>query len=59
LLNGSAEEALAGAEVAMVSTSDPAALRALCTSPVKLLFDMNGRLGADIEAFAAYEGVSW
>jgi GDP-mannose 6-dehydrogenase len=59
LLNGSAEEALAGAEVAMVSTSDPAALRALRTSPVKLLFDMNGRLGADIEALAGYEGVSW
>ncbi len=59
LLTGSPEEALADAEIALVSSSDPAALQALRTSHVELLFDMNGRLGADIEALAGYEGVSW
>jgi GDP-mannose 6-dehydrogenase len=59
LLTGSPEEALADAEIAMVSSSDPAALRALRTSHVKRVFDMNGRLGADVETLAGYEGVCW
>lgn len=59
LLATSPEEALAGAEVAIVASSHPTVLQALRKSGPPIVFDMNGRLGDDIEHLPGYEGVSW
>jgi GDP-mannose 6-dehydrogenase len=59
LLAPSAEEALEGAEVVVVSSSDPATLRALAAADPRLVIDLNGRLGDAVEQLAAYQGVSW
>jgi GDP-mannose 6-dehydrogenase len=59
LLAQTPEEALEGAEVVLVSSSDPAALRALAASSPALVIDLHGRLGADVEALESYEGVAW
>jgi GDP-mannose 6-dehydrogenase len=59
LLWASPEEALDGAEVVIVATSHPAALAALKAADPRLVIDLHGRLGADVEQLPAYEGVSW
>ena len=59
LLWASPEEALDGAEVVIVSSSHPAALAALKAADPRLVIDLHGRLGADVEQLPAYEGVSW
>jgi GDP-mannose 6-dehydrogenase len=58
-------DALAGADVVLVSTSAREvvdALRGLAgatTPPPRLVLDLNGRLGDEIESLSAYEGASW
>ena len=52
-------EALADADLALVSTSDPAVLAALAASPTTVVFDLHGGLGRQIEALPGYEGVAW
>jgi GDP-mannose 6-dehydrogenase len=52
-------EALGGADVAIVSTSDRAVLDALLTTPPSHLIDLNGRLGSEVESLPGYEGVGW
>ncbi len=59
LLATSPEEALAGAEVVVVASSDPAALKVLAQSDPKVVIDLNGRLGDDIERLPGYQGVNW
>jgi GDP-mannose 6-dehydrogenase len=59
LLTGTAEEALAGADAALVATSEANALQALRTSPPEWILDLHGRLGRDIEQLPGYEGVGW
>ncbi len=59
LLSGSAEKALAGAEVAIVSSTDPTVSTALLANPPKVIVDASGRLGQDVEMLPGYEGVSW
>ena len=59
LLATSPEEALAEAEVVVVATSDPAVLRALAAADPKVVLDINGRLGDDIEHLSGYQGVNW
>lgn len=59
LLRCSPREALAGAEVAVVSTNDPAALRALEAASPHLVIDLDGRLGPRVEELAGYQGVGW
>ena len=59
LLATSPEEALADAEVVVVATSDPAVLRALAAADPKVVLDINGRLGDDIEHLSGYQGVNW
>ena len=59
LLAASPEEALEGAEVVIVASSHPAALAALKAADPRLVIDLHGRLGEDIERMPAYEGVSW
>lgn len=59
LLATTPEEALEGAEVVLVSSSDPAGLAALKAAAPQVVIDLNGRLGADVEQLQPYEGVSW
>jgi GDP-mannose 6-dehydrogenase len=59
LLAASPEEALMQAEVAIVTSTDPAVVEALRANAPKVVFDMSGRLGEDIEQLPGYEGVNW
>jgi GDP-mannose 6-dehydrogenase len=59
LLTATPAEALAGSDVAVVSSTDPAAIRALIASPPARILDLNGRLGPDVEAIPGYEGIGW
>ena len=52
-------EALRGADVAIVSSADPAIRAALLMVPPRHLLDLNGRLGSEIESLPGYEGISW
>ena len=59
LLTHEPAEALRGADVAIVSSVDPAIRAALLGSPPRHLLDLNGRLGEQIESLAGYEGIGW
>ena len=59
LLAATPEEALDGAEVVIVSSSDAEALRAVTAASPKLVIDLHGRLGEDVEQLSGYAGVSW
>jgi GDP-mannose 6-dehydrogenase len=59
LLASKPDEALAGADLAIVSTSDPAAIGALLARPPGRLLDLSGRLGSEVEALPGYEGLAW
>jgi len=52
-------EALAGADIAVVSANDHTVVEALITSPPGRLLDLSGRLGPAVEALPGYEGVCW
>ena len=59
LLTHEPGEALRGADVAIVSSVDPAIKAALLGAPPRYVFDQNGRLGPQIESLAGYEGIGW
>lgn len=59
LLARSPEQALDGAEVALVASSEPAVLEALEAATPKLVLDLHGRLGAEVERLAGYQGIGW
>ncbi|HET7304444.1 MAG TPA: nucleotide sugar dehydrogenase [Segeticoccus sp.] len=59
ILASSPEEALADAEVVLVSSSGRAALEALKRATPRLVIDVNGKLGEDVEQLPAYQGVVW
>lgn len=59
LLARSPEEALAGAEVAVVSSAEPATLEALVTAAPAMVLDLHGRLGESIERLDGYQGIGW
>ncbi|WP_270886152.1 nucleotide sugar dehydrogenase [Pedococcus sp. 5OH_020] len=59
LLATTPQEALDGAEVVVVASSDPAGLEALKAADPRLVIDLNGRLGIDVERLEPYQGVSW
>jgi len=52
-------EALQGAGVAVVSTSDTVARDALLAAPPPHLIDISGRLGSEVESLPGYEGLGW
>jgi GDP-mannose 6-dehydrogenase len=52
-------EALAGAHVAIVSSSDAQVVDALVAAQPQRIIDLNGRLGSAVENLAGYEGVAW
>ena len=51
--------ALAGADVAVVSTSAPVVTEALLAASPPHLIDLIGRLGPDVESLPGYEGLGW
>jgi GDP-mannose 6-dehydrogenase len=59
LLAQTPEEALTGAAVVLVASSDADAMRALAEAHPALVIDLNGQLGADVERLDSYEGVAW
>jgi GDP-mannose 6-dehydrogenase len=59
LLARTPQQALAAADVAVVTSSEPTILDALRTATPKRVIDLHGRLGADVEQLAGYEGVGW
>lgn len=58
-LQPSALDALRGADLALVSSSDRSIVSALVEAPPAKVIDLNGRLGAGVETLATYEGVAW
>jgi len=53
------EAAMAGADVAVVATTDADAVRGLLAAPPPRVLDLSGSLGADVEALPGYEGIGW
>ena len=43
----------------MVSSTEPSVVAALLSSPPPHIIDLNGRLGAEVEALPGYEGIGW
>jgi GDP-mannose 6-dehydrogenase len=59
VLTDDPDEALRGADVALVSATDTAAVNALLSSPPARIIDLSGRLGQAVETLPGYEGVGW
>jgi GDP-mannose 6-dehydrogenase len=59
LLTGTPEEALDGADVAIVSDGGPEVIAATVAADPFLVIDLNGGLGPALEGLAGYEGVLW
>ena len=59
LLAHSAEEALADADAAIVSSCDAAVVQALLLNPPRTIIDLVGLLGAEVEAIPGYQGAGW
>jgi GDP-mannose 6-dehydrogenase len=59
ILTDRAADALAGADVAIVSSADPEVVLALAATPPSRIIDLDGRLGAAVESLDGYQGVAW
>jgi GDP-mannose 6-dehydrogenase len=59
ILTDGPKEAIAGADVALVSSSTPEVVEALLDSPPSRIIDLDGRLGPELEALHCYEGFAW
>ena len=59
ILTEGPREAIAGADVALVSYSTTEVVEALLGSPPPRIIDLDGRLGPEIEALQGYEGLAW
>jgi GDP-mannose 6-dehydrogenase len=59
VLNREPGEVLHGADVVIVSSSQPEVVEALLESPPPRLIDLSGRLGSAVEALPGYEGIGW
>ena len=59
ILTDSPKEAIAGADVAIVSHSNDEVVAALLESQPSRIIDLDGRLGPEIEALDCYEGFAW
>ncbi|MET1001566.1 MAG: nucleotide sugar dehydrogenase [Acidimicrobiia bacterium] len=59
LLTDSVGDALAGADVAVVSSRDPLVVAALVATPPPLVVDISGRLGPQVERVPGYWGIGW
>jgi GDP-mannose 6-dehydrogenase len=54
-----AGHAIAGVDVAVVSSSDSSVVQAIVDAPPPKVLDLSGRLGPEVEALPGYEGVAW
>ena len=59
LLCASPREALDGADAALVATGDQRVVDELRISRPERIFDLHGRLGADVEQLPGYTGIGW
>jgi GDP-mannose 6-dehydrogenase len=59
VLHDTASNALEGAQVAVISTADPHVVTAVVQAKPRVVYDLHGRLGADLEALDGYQGVGW
>jgi GDP-mannose 6-dehydrogenase len=59
ILTDGPEEAIAGADIAVVAHSTREVVAALLASPPQRIIDLAGRLGPEIEALECYEGFAW
>jgi GDP-mannose 6-dehydrogenase len=59
ILTDSPEEAIAGADIAIVSHSTNRVVEALVANPPLRILDLDGRLGPELEALDCYEGFAW
>jgi GDP-mannose 6-dehydrogenase len=59
ILTDAPEEAIGGADIAVVSHSTPEVVAALLASPPQKIIDLAGSLGPEIEALECYEGFAW
>jgi GDP-mannose 6-dehydrogenase len=59
VLHNDVADALADTPVVVISTADPQVVRAVVASRPRTVFDLHGRLGAEVEALAGYRGVGW
>jgi GDP-mannose 6-dehydrogenase len=59
ILTNGPREALDGADVAIVSHASAEVIAALLESPPARIIDLDGQLGAEIEALECYEGFAW
>ena len=59
ILTDGPEEAIADADVAIVSHSTNEVVEALLASPPPKILDLDGRLGPELEALDGYEGFAW
>jgi GDP-mannose 6-dehydrogenase len=59
LLACSPQEALASADVAVVSSADPDLLEALVAASPDVVLDLHGKLGSRVETLPGYEGIGW
>jgi GDP-mannose 6-dehydrogenase len=59
ILTDTPEEAIGGADIAVVSHSTPEVVAALLASPPQKIIDLAGSLGPEIEALECYDGFAW
>jgi GDP-mannose 6-dehydrogenase len=59
LLHATPQDALQGAEAAVVATSHPEVVDELLAAPPARILDLHGRLGSEIEGLPGYEGIGW
>jgi GDP-mannose 6-dehydrogenase len=59
LLFATPREAMAGADTAVVATSDARVVADLRTAGLRRIIDLTGDLGDAVEALPGYEGVAW
>jgi GDP-mannose 6-dehydrogenase len=59
ILTNSPREAIAGADVAIVSHSTEDVIGALLEARPSRIIDLDGRLGSEIETLESYEGFAW
>jgi GDP-mannose 6-dehydrogenase len=59
ILTSTPADALRDAPFALVGTADEESVQALLQARPQHVLDLNGRLGAQVEALPGYEGVAW
>ncbi len=59
MLCSSPEDAVRGAGVAVVATSDGDVLRAVLDAPPRVVLDLHGSVSPELEALPGYSGIAW